>query len=169
MRYEPFQEWRELKHRTERFSPDAFAAGRVSQVYTNAPAGLQFVGDPGVTVNSGVNPVYTNFMPRVGFAYDVYGNGKTALRGGFGMFYDSRQPGIMGGSVANSTPFSIAVTLTQPKGTFSNPYLGITNPFPAPNPAPTNVVFPIAGAGLYSTILHGNYKVPVTYEVEPHR
>lgn len=162
VRYEPFWEWRELKHRTERFSPEAYAAGTVSRVYTNAPRGLLFVGDPGVTEYSGVKPVYTNFMPRVGFAYDVYGNGKMSVRGGFGVFYDTRQPGIMGGSVANSTPFSVAVTLTQPKGAFSNPYAGTANPFPTPSPAPADLVFP-SPVQAFTYDPHGDYQVPVTY------
>jgi hypothetical protein len=48
----------------------------------------------------------------------------------------------MSNRMVDLTPFSPQINLTQPQGTFSNPYLGITNPFPGQWPPPKDVAFP---------------------------
>ncbi len=141
LRWDPYLPWLETRDRTELFSPAAYASGVKSQVYTNAPAGLLFPGDPGVP-EAGLHSNFRYFAPRIGFAYDVFGDGKTSVRGGFGMFYDSVPPNTMSNRMVDLTPFSPQINLTQPQGTFSNPYLGITNPFPGQWPPPANSAFP---------------------------
>src|SRR6185503_10696963 len=70
------------------FDIDAFNKGTRSQVMKNAPPGFSYPGDPGFEGNSGVKSHYREFDPRVGFAWDVTGDGRTAVRAGAGLGHD---------------------------------------------------------------------------------
>jgi hypothetical protein len=81
VRYEPFFPWVEKNDRINTVSP-----GVQSTTVPDAPVGVLFPGDlPRGLANKDMN----NFAPRIGFAYDVFGSGKTAIRGGYGVFYES--------------------------------------------------------------------------------
>jgi len=65
-----------------------------------------------------VNNDYKTIQPRVGFSQDLFGNGKTVLRGGFGTFFERIQGNDIYG-VATSAPFDPA--LSVPNVYFSTP------------------------------------------------
>ncbi len=60
-------------------------------------------------VNQPYNQNY-NYDPRVGFVYDLFGTGKTVVRGGFGLLADQPNEGVasgLAGNPPNSTPVSL--------------------------------------------------------------
>ncbi len=142
LRWEPQQVMKEIWGRIEQFRPDAWAAGVHSSIVPTAPAGLFFIGDKynGISVpDRGQTSDLNNFAPRVGFAWDPTGSGKMSLRGGGGLFYYSRLPGLFLNDAAIAPPFSLRIDLNDSTtgasqiGSLSDPlaaYPGFTNGFP---------------------------------------
>lgn len=98
------------------------AQNPLTGAYAVAPLIGQFVPGTGDTANGarvgGVNgyPVglytrpFLDYGPRFGFAYDLFGDGKTALRGGFGRSFDTGQNNPFANTLGNP-PLSYTPTL----------------------------------------------------------
>jgi hypothetical protein len=65
------------------------------------------------------NPTTKNFEPRIGFSWDPFKNGKTAVRGGFGMFDVLPLPYEFGLNAAATAPYQI-IGLDSPGGAAAN-------------------------------------------------
>lgn len=97
-----------------------------SQRFPTAPLGLLASGDPGVP-DGVLHTSWERFAPRVGFAYDVFGNGRTALRGGYGVFYAVNQETFAANLVQQPFIFQITVNKTP---NLVTPYAPSPDPFP---------------------------------------
>lgn len=129
VRYEPYIPFHDKFGRGVVFAP-----GNQSQVFPNAPNGLLYEGDQGIPQGL-VQRNWTNFAPRIGFAFDPTGSRKLSVRGGYGVFYDINPTKTYIG-FGQVPPFSSQVDVFNPPSD-SDPLRIVGNPFPLPPPSKT--------------------------------
>jgi len=160
-----------------------FAAGGNAAIYANglifptggacstakAIAPLATCSPYGSRVNASSN---NNWGPRLGLAYDPFGNGKWAIRAGYGVFYDRTLNGLWEQNAFDDPPLVQTTTVTN-NGTsgldlFDNYQVGAAPPAPL---GPSGLV--TSGAGgvgqppTFKVPSYQDYNVSVQHEVMP--
>jgi len=73
------------------------------------------------------NQDWNNFGPRIGFAWDVFGNGSTAVRGGYGMFFDKNFGNALFNTIQNPPNYNVAALSGFTAAVDVNEYALLTN------------------------------------------
>jgi carboxypeptidase family protein len=138
-----------------------FEPGVQSKIVPSAPLGMLFPGDPGVT--RGIVPIrWKKFSPRVGLAFDPFGDGKTSIRTAAGIFYGSVS-GNEWNTTSNFQPFAVRQQFNNVQS-LTNPYgnlPGGVSPFPySYDPAKPRFITP---ANLFG--IANDFQWPYTYQL----
>ena len=159
--------------------------GAQSTRFINAPPSLLFPGDKGAPTGANF-PDKNDWAPRVGFAWDPKGDGKTSIRGGGGIFYDvlkgednlqfNGQAPFFGFTSPVFNDCSVPGNCTFPTSFMADPFgtTGTPNPFPSKAPAP-NIDFgaagflPFGGGGVFFVDPHLRTPYTVQYNLDIQR
>ena len=142
LRWEPYFGQTITNGAVSNFVHENFQQGIRTTRFKNAPAGIIYPGDPGFPDGmKGTSTQWGNLSPRAGIAWDVQGDGRTAVRASYGMAYDFPTAQFMY-KPATGSPFSNRLLIRAVP--FEDPYRNVpggqTHPLPElPGP---DAVFP---------------------------
>ncbi len=151
LRYEPWFPWEQEYGRYTSWEYQT-----QSTVKPDAPRGILFPGDPNVPFKTVENDL-NNFAPRFGVAWDVNGNGRTVVRGGYGIYYNH----ISGTSVhAAEAPWTGTVQLFQ--GRIEDPFGSLNRELP-PSGVPISGEFGCVPISAYPGLNCPLYPLPLNF------
>jgi hypothetical protein len=142
-----------------------YRPGLKSTTLPNAPLGVVVAGDAGLP-NSFTGSFF-KVGPRMNAAYDLTGDGKTAIRGSAGLYYGRDVLALYETGFMRKPPFTGA-TANARNGRLSNPWTTSQNPtysappFPFTDQNPTSYSWPSQVSGLYG--LDPNYDLAASWQ-----
>jgi hypothetical protein len=134
VRYSLFRQPTDASGNLSNFNPNFYDPAKAFQIAANGNR-VPGTGDPlnGIIVG-GLNSPFgdkvapesnKNFAPVIGFAWDPFKDGRTAIRGGYGISYDTTLFGIVEQNVFTNPPLVSSVNISNTR--LDNPGAGMAN------------------------------------------
>jgi hypothetical protein len=154
LRYDHLGNPWEIKNLISNFDPSLLSPSTLATGGPGLKEGFVVAGQNGVSRSTMLRTNYGSWSPRIGFAWDVFGNSRLAVRGGFGLYYQATGYSLQFANSGNP-PFQVGTSSTNSAKATQQladpfPVLPLPNQFPQDPAYPTMTGINSSGAPIYS-------------------